>query len=280
MKVAAVTGATGRIGVPLVDALLARGVGVRALTRLPRPARDGVDWIVGDLLDAEALRRLVDGADVVFHAAGQLDGDAVAVRRSLVDGTASVLAAAVGIRMVHVSSLVVLDTASASGAVLGAKAPLEPTPGRRGAYTQAKCAAEALARAAAQDVVVVRPGLVLTMGANPMPPSVALRVGPFWLPVGPLGAQLPVVLAETVATGMITVAEHAEPGAVVHLLDPDPVTRAALLQRLRRDLPPAICLPVGAPLLWVAALAMRGSDAAYRLVSAGRPHRWTSEVSG
>ncbi|HEY4320824.1 MAG TPA: NAD-dependent epimerase/dehydratase family protein [Gemmatimonadales bacterium] len=281
MRVAAVTGATGRIGAPLLAALRARGIAVRALTRSPRPPHDGVEWIVGDLLDGGVLRRLVDGADVLFHAAGQLDGDAAAVRRSLVDGTAATLAAAAGIRMVHVSSLVVLDTASARPIMLDTAAALEPTPARRGVYTQAKCAAEALVRAAAltQDLVLVRPGLVLIAGTNSMPPSVALPVGPFWLPVGPLRAQLPVVHADRVASGMIAAAEHARSGAIVHLLDDDIVTRGELLRQLRRDLPSRLRLPGGTLLLQGAVMAAAFSDLAYRVASAGRPHRWATTPS-
>ncbi|OAQ54418.1 hypothetical protein HTG_02400 [Natrinema mahii] len=69
---AAVTGATGFLGSHLCKRLLADGWTVRGLCRptSDRGDLEGIDWHVGDLADGEALRELVDGADVVFHLAG------------------------------------------------------------------------------------------------------------------------------------------------------------------------------------------------------------------
>ena len=232
-----------------------------------------MEWIAGDLLDARVLANLMQDVDTVFHAGGQLDGPPAEVHRSLVDGTARVLDLATHARLVYLSSLVVLDTSS-PGAQIDATTPLEPAPARRGSYTQAKSAAEALVRTAAdrQDVVIVRPGLVIVPGQNAMPPSVALRMGPFWLPVGPGRAELPVVEVETVAEGLIAAAERAPRGAVVHLINQVPVTRRELFERLRDGL--GLLLPVGPLVLGAAIAAMGFSNTAYRTVAAGRPHRW------
>lgn len=231
----------------------------------------------GDLLDAGALAALVHGVDCVFHAGGQLEGSPDAISRSLVDGTAAVIAASAATRLVHLSSLVVLDTTSPDFE-LDTSAKLEPRADRRGVYTQAKVAAEALARAAAskQDVVIVRPGLVITAGRNAMPPSVALRVGPFWIPVGPTDAELPVIGADAVAVGLIAAAREAASGAVVHLVGAARVSRRALFDRLQNDNSGGALLPVGSLVLGTAIAMMAVSDAAYRVVAAGRPHRWSS----
>lgn len=73
-KLVAVTGATGFVGPHLVRALASRGWRVRVLVRRwsPMPSLAGVDVeiVLGDLASAEALHSLVDGADVVIHAAG------------------------------------------------------------------------------------------------------------------------------------------------------------------------------------------------------------------
>src|SRR5688572_15544828 len=73
-RTVAVTGVTGFIGPHLVAALARRGFRLRLLVRRwsPLPSLEGVeaDMVLGDLLDEAALRRLVDGADAVVHAAG------------------------------------------------------------------------------------------------------------------------------------------------------------------------------------------------------------------
>src|SRR3989454_7315388 len=63
-----VTGATGHIGSELVRLLSAKNVSVRALTRDPRRAQPmpGVEWVRGDLADAESLPGLFRGASRMF----------------------------------------------------------------------------------------------------------------------------------------------------------------------------------------------------------------------
>src|SRR2546422_2881933 len=63
-----VTGATGHIGSELVRLLSEKSVSVRALTRDPRRARPlrGVDWVKGDLGDADLLPGLLRGAHRMF----------------------------------------------------------------------------------------------------------------------------------------------------------------------------------------------------------------------
>lgn len=68
-----VTGATGVVGSALVERLVQDGHRVRALVRRPgAPLPAGVDRVVGDLDDADALRRGLDGADAAVHLAAQL----------------------------------------------------------------------------------------------------------------------------------------------------------------------------------------------------------------
>src|SRR5262245_17137079 len=80
-KLVVVTGAGGFIGSHLVEALAASGARVRALVRYTASARRGhLDQIAPALLkqvtvehsnveDSAAMRRLLRGADVVFHLA-------------------------------------------------------------------------------------------------------------------------------------------------------------------------------------------------------------------
>jgi nucleoside-diphosphate-sugar epimerase len=106
----AVTGATGFVGPHLVAALARRGFALRLLVRRwsPLPSLDGVaaDIVLGDLSDDAALRRLVDGADTVIHAAGLIKArrpaDFMAVNR---DGAARLSALAPDALFLLVSSL-------------------------------------------------------------------------------------------------------------------------------------------------------------------------------
>jgi dihydroflavonol-4-reductase len=70
------TGATGFLGYAVAQALCARGVAVDALTRrgdLPGDLLErGVRPVRGDLGDRAALRRALEGSDVIFHVAADV----------------------------------------------------------------------------------------------------------------------------------------------------------------------------------------------------------------
>lgn len=68
MKTALVLGATGALGGAVADALLARGWTVRGIARTPQ-TRKGVEWIVGDAMNAAAVATAAHGVDVIFHGA-------------------------------------------------------------------------------------------------------------------------------------------------------------------------------------------------------------------
>jgi len=113
-KLAAVTGATGFVGTRLVHHLIEAGWSARILTRrMPTAAltpKAPIDIVLGDLSDADALRRLVTGADAVIHVAGIIRArDRAEFFQANVEGTAAVVAAldaaAPKARVIHVSSL-------------------------------------------------------------------------------------------------------------------------------------------------------------------------------
>ncbi len=63
----AVIGASGTIGRPLTAALSAEH-GVVGVARNPGPVGDaGVEWIAADATDSDAMRRALEGVDVVYH---------------------------------------------------------------------------------------------------------------------------------------------------------------------------------------------------------------------
>lgn len=104
-----VTGGTGFVGQALLDETGRRGLKVRALARRDQPAREGVEWLRGDLADRDALRALVEGAEAVLHVAGVVNTlDPMGFQLGNVAGTEALVEAAeqAGVRrLVFVSSL-------------------------------------------------------------------------------------------------------------------------------------------------------------------------------
>jgi nucleoside-diphosphate-sugar epimerase len=109
-RLVAVTGASGFVGPHLVAALARRGWKLRLLVRrwspLPSLASIEADIVLGDLADTVALRRLVEGADTVVHAAALIKAreprDFMAING---DGTARLSELAPAARFVLLSSL-------------------------------------------------------------------------------------------------------------------------------------------------------------------------------
>lgn len=162
---ALVTGAAGFIGAHVVAALASAGAQVRALDRRPlADAPPGVEPIVGDVLDHDAIARALEGCDAVFHLAALYSyarADASAMQVINVEGTRVVLdAAARGgrrRRVVHTSSCATCGPVRGRPATEADAPPLWEL---AVPYKRTKLAGERLAlRAAGEglDVVVVNP---------------------------------------------------------------------------------------------------------------------------
>src|SRR3954469_5025612 len=158
----AISGGAGFLGLHLARRLLAEGHDVRTLD--VAPLEDGVleaavEEIRGDVADRRAVARLVEGAEVVAHAAAALPIQASrdAIRSVNVDGTANVLGAALeaGVRRVlFVSSTAVYGVPDVHP--IAEDAPLVGV----GHYGASKIDAERVCLELARrglDVVIVRP---------------------------------------------------------------------------------------------------------------------------
>jgi nucleoside-diphosphate-sugar epimerase len=166
-----VTGGTGFVGSHSVRALLDAGHEVRMLVRAPERIARALDPLgveppehaVGDVTDAEAVRRALDGCDAVLHAANVYSFDVRDVRRMQQDnrrGTEIVLTSAQQLGLdpiVHVSSYVALLP---SAGPLRADSPLGQP---KVPYARSKVETERIARdlqQAGAPVVITRPGMV------------------------------------------------------------------------------------------------------------------------
>lgn len=152
-----VTGASGHLGNVLVRALLERGDRVRALVEPgdAAPALDGLDVerVEGDVRDAEAVRRAVEGMEVVCHLAGLVSitaGFESWMYDVNVGGTKNVLAAVKqsGARLLYMSSIHAL-TEVGPGEPLLEDAGFDETKAF-GAYGRTKAEASRLVQAAAR----------------------------------------------------------------------------------------------------------------------------------
>src|SRR3954465_11116699 len=158
----AITGGAGFLGLHLARRLLADGHEVRTLDLAPLDDAElerGVEELRGDVRDPSAAVRLVDGADVLVHAAAALpiQASGESIRSVNLDGAAVTLVAALeaGVRRaVLISSTAVYGVPKHHP--LREDAPLVGV----GDYGESKIEAERVARRAGRrglEVVILRP---------------------------------------------------------------------------------------------------------------------------
>lgn len=169
-----VTGGTGFIGSRVVKRLRDRGDEVVVLARRPEKAAGlGADVVEGDLADAEAIRRGVDGCQAVFHIAadyrvGMAASKREAMRDSNVRGTERVLDAATeaGVdRIVYVSTINVFG--NTNGRTVDESYDRDEADGFVSTYDETKYRAHRVAEeraARGAPVVIVQPGSVYGPG--------------------------------------------------------------------------------------------------------------------
>jgi len=171
MPTAYVTGATGFLGLNLLENLLARGFHVVAAHRqssdLRYLARFDVERVVADVTDARAvLETMPDAVDLVFHVAGDTSlwrGDATRQERINVDGSRNVVEAALARRagrFVHTS------TGSAYGLRRGRITEASPSLALSSGigYMRSKWLAEVAVRegiARGLDAVILQPAAIV-----------------------------------------------------------------------------------------------------------------------
>jgi predicted dehydrogenase/nucleoside-diphosphate-sugar epimerase len=233
-----VTGATGLIGRHLVRRLLQEGNRVRIFVRRPPEAEfmdnGNVEIFLGDLGDPIAVDRAVQGAEIVYHVGAAMSGSAHDYERGTVCGTQNIVNSVLRNdvqRLVHISSLSCLHAAiSGRGAVIQEDWPVEPSPGKRGAYTQAKTAAEKIVLDAVRErqlqAVLLRPGRVFGPEMTLLTPEVARKMGNLFVILGDGTRELPLVYVEDLVDAIVLAAETGNfDGRVYHIVDRTQITQ-------------------------------------------------------
>lgn len=193
----AITGGTGFVGSHLVDAALAAGHRVNALTRRDQAPREGVEWISGDLSSRDSLEALVDGVDAIVHVAGTINANAAGFELGNVAGTLAMLAAATagGVhRFVYVSSL----------------AAREP---KLSLYGGSKARAEELVHSSGLEWAIVRPPAVY--GPGDRETLELFRMAKLGLMLMPPKGRVSVIHADDLAGLLLALAGPAAPANIL-----------------------------------------------------------------
>jgi nucleoside-diphosphate-sugar epimerase len=248
MTTVALTGASGFLGTHLRQALRDAGHDVRALHRRPADDEPGVAVVRGDLRDADALARLVDGVDAVVHAAALVrSADAGALHHANVDGTRALLAASADVpRFLQISTAGVYGR---PGGRVTEGSRIDPP----NAYERSKLAADLeVEQVRAERATIVRPTNVIGVG-HPQDPLVRFlqRVAAGRL-VAPASARASYVSASAVAGVVTRLVTWDAPPAVLLVNDGTSILSLATLaaQALgvpdrARPIPDLVARPLG-----------------------------------
>ena len=238
-----ITGATGLVGGHAAEEAMRRGHRVRALVRSTSDTRYleqwGVERIVGDLEDPEALRAGAAGAEWIFNCAAKVGdwGTLEEFRRLNVEALRLLLDAASEARVerfVHVSSLGVYEGRDH----FGTDETVPPAASSLDAYTRSKTEAEALVleyqRRRGLPVAIVRPGFIYGERDRTVLPKLLtnLRRGTFAF-FGSGEQRLNCIYAKNLVHGILLAAEvPGAVGEVFNLTDGEAVTKKRFVGRV------------------------------------------------
>ena len=239
-----VTGAAGFLGGHLVDMLLERGDEVRAMVRPVEDASrlrklDGVEVVLGDLVDRESLKRAVDGVQRVYNVAAKtgpwgLEKDYNAVN---VWGVADLMTASMdaGVRrIVHTSSITVYGHH-----LKGIVTEEHPFHAEDNPYSRTKIAGEKLiadfVKERGAPVVIVRPAWIYGPRDNAsFGRFVAMVESGKGFLIGSGNNIIPVVYVRDVAQGLIKAGDASDEaiGKAYTIADDRRVTQAEYLNTI------------------------------------------------
>lgn len=244
---ALVTGATGLLGSHLVERLSDRGDRVRALVRSSSDTRfldeRGVEVHRGDLTDAAACERALDGVEVVYHCAAKV-GDWGSWREfqvGCIDATRTLAEAALRARIsrfVHVSSTSAYGHPTDREAPIDENHPLGENIWLLDYYTRSKVDCERLlwgmADAGGLPLTVIRPSWLFGERDRTTIPRLIQEFR--WKRISLVGKgdnPLSAVYAGVVADAAILAADDpGSAGEAYNVTSHEPITQRAFLDML------------------------------------------------
>jgi nucleoside-diphosphate-sugar epimerase len=270
-----ITGATGFVGGHVAQACRQRGHTVVALARSGADTaaleKAGVTIQRGDLTETEALRKAVEGVEVVVHCAAKVGdwGPVESYRPVNVDGLRHLLDACRGRplhRFVHMSSLGVYAARHHHGTE-----ETEPLPEQHiDGYTQTKVEAEKVALTAQREsgvpVVVLRPGFVYGPGDRTVLPRLieSLRWRHFRHVSGGRSVLNTIYVGNLVEAVFLAVDVPTAVGQVYNLTDGEAVTKRQFIDAIVSGLGLPKPRPLSVP-LWLARGVAWGMETQARL---------------
>jgi predicted dehydrogenase/nucleoside-diphosphate-sugar epimerase len=217
-----VVGAAGFIGRALVARLVAKGLGVRVMSRSRNAAAIAFSGLPVDICEGshgnrDAVRTALSGIAIVYHLAKCEGKRWEEYVRGDIEPTRVLAEEAIGAgvkRFIYTGTIDSYDSASPRKRITG-DTPLDPAIGSRNLYARSKAACENLLRELSRDkglpLVVVRPAIVIGAGA----PAAHIGVAQFssetdvtyW---GRGDNKLPLVLVEDVAEALAAAADASD----------------------------------------------------------------------
>lgn len=239
------TGATGLLGGPLLQALQQRGEQIRALV-LPvenasKLKAQGIEIVRGDVTDAATLAPAVKDIEVIIHLAGMMGVNRPLADYRLVNVTGSEnlyrAAQAAGVRrFVHTSSHTVYGLGH--GRFLREEDPLRPDPDP---YSLTKAEGDRLLQNLMRDgrmeTVILRPGTFFGPGDRLHYGRMAQRLkSGKGLIIGRGNNALPFCYVTDIAQGFLLAAYHRNaPGNVYNITNDQPLTQQEIFNAIADD---------------------------------------------
>jgi len=285
-----VTGATGFLGMRLVELLTQRGYRVRALARklsnIEKLKKLQAEIFFGDVASVDSLKPAFEGVDMVVHAAADTEGREEDSELSTIQGTKNVIDLCQHYkikRLVYISSCSVYGVADyKKNQVVTEEFSLERFPEKRGHYSNAKFKAEESITEAikkGQPITVLRPGTIFGPGGEIFTPMMGFSFGSKVFGIIGMGKfVLPLVYIDNLVEAIITTIEKQESvGKIFNVVDSDNVSKKMYVKLLLKKLyPKSHCIYIPFWFLYLAvffqelltsALGRKPFLTRYRLVS-------------